>query len=84
MELSNPRNKRDRHYLGKRNHSFTCGIVLKKKEREAGRETGRQGQKDTSNKLLAASDKLGCEKVEVLFEQNTTIKDGKLANSNVM
>lgn len=34
--------------------------------------------------MWAASDKLGCEKVEVLFEQNTVIKDGNLANSNVM
>lgn len=34
--------------------------------------------------MWAASDKLGCEKVEVLFEQNTVIKDGKWANSNVM
>lgn len=34
--------------------------------------------------MWAASDQLDCEKVEVLVEQNTVIKDGKLANSNVM
>lgn len=42
------------------------------------------GEKHTINKMWTAFDKWGYEKVEVLFEQNTVIKDGKLANSNVM
>lgn len=39
-----------------------------------------RGMRHTINKMWTATNKLDCEKVEVLCEWNTIIKDGKLTN----
>lgn len=49
-----------------------------------GKQFNLPGEKHTINKMWTTCDKWGYEKVEVLFDQNTVIKDGILANSNVM